>query len=131
MMLEEIKSQIESAWEDRSLLQQGAYVQAIEWVQGKAVPAVTLSEGAFLLKALRLGSDDQVLLTLWNLSTASAPAAAIRLAGGLANYKWSRIDPAGQLRALNTTYQNGRIEATLDEPLPSLGCTFLLGRRAG
>jgi len=30
---------------------------------------------------------------------------------------------------LNTTSQNGRIEATLDEPLPSLGCTFLLGRR--
>jgi hypothetical protein len=104
-------------------------VRGIEWVQGKAVPAVTLSEGAFLLKALRLGSDDQVLLTLWNLSTAPAPAAAIRLAGDFANYKWSRIDPTGQLRALNTTSQNGRIEATLDEPLPSLGCTFLLGRR--
>ena len=106
-------------------------VRGIEWVQGKAVPAVTLSEGAFLLKALRLGSDDQVLLTLWNLSTAPAPAAAIRLAGDFANYKWSRIDPTGQLRALNTTSPNGRIEATLDEPLPSLGCTFLLGRRAG
>jgi hypothetical protein len=106
-------------------------VRAIEWVQGGAVPALTLSEGVFLLKALRLGAGEQVLLTIWNLSTAPAPAAAIRLAGDFANYKWSRIDPAGQLRALNTTYQNGRIEATLDEPLPSLGCTFLLGRRAG
>jgi hypothetical protein len=103
-------------------------VRAIEWVQGRAVPAQTLSEGAFLLKALRLGTDDQVLLTLWNLSTAPAPAAAIRLAGDFASYTWSRIDPAGQLRPLVTTSRNGRIEATLDETLPSLGCNFLLGR---
>ncbi len=104
-------------------------VRAIEWVQGKAVPALTLSEGTFLLKALRLGTDEQVLLTLWNLSTAPAPVTAIRLAGDFANYAWSRIDPAGRLRPLVTTSRNGRIEATLDETLPSLGCNFLLGRR--
>ena len=104
-------------------------VRAIEWVQGKAVPSVTLSEGSFLLKALRLGTGDQALLTLWNLSTAPAPAAAIRLAGDLAPYAWSRIDPVGQLRPLVTTARNGRIEATLDETLPSLGCCFLLGQR--
>ncbi len=63
------------------------------------------------------------------VSTAPAPATAIRLAGDFANYTWSRIDPAGQLRPLVTTSQNDRIEATLDETLPSLGCTFLLGRR--
>ena len=113
-----------SRWSAASL------VRAVEWVQGRAVPALTLSEGTFLLKALRLGSGDQVLLTLWNLSTAPAPAAAIRLAGDFANYTWSHIDPAGQLRRLVTTSRNGRIEATLDEALPSLGCTFLLGRRS-
>jgi len=112
-----------SRWSAASL------VRAVEWVQGRAVPALTLSEGTFLLKALRLGSGDQVLLTLWNLSTAPAPAAAIRLAGDFANYTWSRIDPAGQLRRLVTTSRNGHIETTLDEALPSLGCTFLLGRR--
>ena len=83
------------------------------------------------VRAREVGFQDLLTTVKLTYSTAPAPAAAIRLAGGLANYKWSRIDPAGQLRALNTTYQNGRGEATLDEPLPSLGCTFLLGRRAG
>jgi 2,3,4,5-tetrahydropyridine-2-carboxylate N-succinyltransferase len=52
MMLEEIKSQIESAWEDRSLLQQVAYVQAIEWVieeldKGRLRVAEPLGDGAW------------------------------------------------------------------------------------
>ncbi len=52
MMLEEIKSQIESAWEDRSLLQQGAYVQAIEWVieeldKGRLRVAEPLDDGSW------------------------------------------------------------------------------------
>jgi len=51
------------------------------------------------------------------------------VAGDFANYSWSSIDPAGQLRPLVTTSRNGRIEAMLDQTLPSLGCTFLLGRR--
>jgi hypothetical protein len=51
------------------------------------------------------------------------------MAGDFANYSCSSFDPAGQLRPLATTSRNGYIEATLDETLPSLGCTFLLGRR--
>ena len=51
------------------------------------------------------------------------------VAGDFANYSWSSIDPAGQLRPLVTTSRNGRIEAMLDQTLPSLGCTFLPGRR--
>jgi 2,3,4,5-tetrahydropyridine-2-carboxylate N-succinyltransferase len=52
MMLEEIKSQIESAWKDRSLLQQGAYVQAIEWVieeldKGRLRVAEPLDDGSW------------------------------------------------------------------------------------
>ena len=52
MMLEEIKSQIESAWEDRSLLQQVAYVQAIEWVieeldKGRLRVAEPLDDGSW------------------------------------------------------------------------------------
>ena len=104
-------------------------VEAIEWVQRKAVPVRTLSEGVFLVKALRLGSDDHVLLTLWNLSTAPAPATVLQLAGDFGNYTWSRLDSTGQLRALVSQARNGHSEATLDETLPSLGCTFLLGRR--
>jgi|GEM_PF-3226614 len=99
-------------------------VRAIEWVQGQPIPVRTVSEGSFLLKVLRLGAGQEVLLTLWNLSTAPASAATIRLSAELAAWKWSRIDSKGDSLPLKS---GG--EVVLDQPLPSLGCCFLLGRR--
>ncbi len=103
-------------------------VRAIEWVQGKSIPAHTTSEGSFLLKALRLCSGREMLLTLWNLSSAPALAATIGLTAELAACKWSRIDTKGELHPLKITSRDGVSHVTVDQPLPSLGCCFLLGR---
>lgn len=104
-------------------------VRAIEWIQGKPIPARTNSEGAFMLKGLRLASGNEVLLTIWNLSTAPAPVAAILLSPELAEWKWSRMNDQGQLASLGITSRNGITSLTLDKSMPSLGCCFLLASR--
>ena len=103
-------------------------VRGIEWVQGHSVPARTTSEGAFLLKALRLGSGDAMLLTLWNLSTAPAAAATIRLAPDIAAWKWARIEANGSESPLEVNSVDGAHCITLEQPLPSAGCCFFVAR---
>jgi hypothetical protein len=102
--------------------------RAIEWVQGKSILAQVTSEGAFLLKALWLCSSRQMLLTLWNLSTAPALAATIRLTAELAASEWSRVDAKGGFQPIEVATRDGGSHVTLDQPLPSLACCFLLGR---
>ncbi len=104
-------------------------VHAIEWVQGAPLPARTISEGAFLLKALRLGSDDAMLLTLWNLSTAPAAAATLRLAPALAGWSWASIEADGDEHPLDVQAIDGASCIALQQPLPSLDCAFMVARR--
>lgn len=103
--------------------------RAIEWVQGQPLPARTATEGAFLLKALRLGAGEAMLLTIWNLSTAPAAAATLRLAPNLAAWKWAAIQTDGNEQPLAIHSVDGAPAITLEQPLPSLGCSFLVARR--
>ena len=105
--------------------------RAVEWVQDRSLPAQTASEGAFLLKALRLGAGEAMLLTLWNLSTASAAAATLRLAPDLAAWKWARIQTDGNEQPLKVHSINGAPCIVQEHPLPSLDCSFLVARRTG
>ena len=103
-------------------------VHAIEWVQGHPVPARTTSEGVFLLKALRLGAGDAVLLTLWNLSTAPAAATTIRVAPDMAAWRWAQIEADGSESSLEVDSVASGHVITLKQSLPSAGCCFLVAR---
>ena len=70
-----------------------------------------------------------MLLTLWNLSTAPAAAATLRLAPALAGWRWARIEADGDERPLNVQAIDGASCIALQQPLPSLDCAFLVARR--
>jgi hypothetical protein len=104
-------------------------VRAVEWVQGQPLLARVTSEGAFLLKALWLDSGAALLLTLWNLSTAPAVAATVRLIPEISTWQWSRIGDDGGPQPLAIRSVDSAPCITLEQPLPPLGCCFLVARR--
>ncbi len=108
----------------------GCLARALEWVEGRPVLARVTSEGAFLLKALWLEAGAAIMLTLWNLSTAPAAAATLRLAPQISAWQWARIGSAGRLQPVTIRSVNGEPCLVLERPMASLECCFLVARRA-
>ena len=89
-----------------------AIVRAIEWVQDAPLTACAAGGGNVLLKALRLRSGSQLMLTLANLSTSPSSPLPIRLAPKYVTWRWSKVGANGEREPLEVN-SKGQLPAPL------------------